>query len=381
MNDDDAELLRRYAQDHAEESFAELVRRHLDFVYSAALRQVNGDAHLARDVTQLVFTDLARKASTLTGRRVLAGWLFVSARYASAKLVRAERRRHVREQEAHGMEKLFNDPGETVDWNRVRPVLNDALDELSERDREAIFLRFFEGREFADVGARLRLNENTARMRVERALDKLHALLARRGVTSTAGALAVALANQAVIAAPAGLAATVSTAAVTGAIAAGGVGLATATVTFMSMTKLQIGIVGAIAVAGVSGLAVQQTSAEKLKAELNELRVGNARLEEARAENGRLARTAAEVERLRADDAELARLRDETAGLRRSWRRRRAPRPRPCRRGKQSRASRRIKPARRRRGGRSLLQARRRRRNWIGCRARASRLRQSIPSR
>src|SRR5690242_2139028 len=104
MNDD-AELLRQYAEDHAEEAFAEIVRRHVDFVYSAALRQVNGDAHLARDVTQLVFAALARKASKLAGHRVLAGWLFVSTRFAAAKLVRAERRRHARELEAHIMGK------------------------------------------------------------------------------------------------------------------------------------------------------------------------------------------------------------------------------------------------------------------------------------
>ena len=71
----DADLLCRYVKDQAEDAFRELVERHLNFVYSAALRQVNGDAHLARDVTQLVFADLARKAGSLTGRRVLAGWL------------------------------------------------------------------------------------------------------------------------------------------------------------------------------------------------------------------------------------------------------------------------------------------------------------------
>ena len=315
MNDD-AELLRQYAEDHAEEAFAEIVRRHVDFVYSAALRQMNGDAHLARDVTQLVFAALARKASKLAGHRVLAGWLFVSTRFAAAKLVRAERRRHARELEAHIMGKLLNESGGNPEWERVRPVLDDALGELAETDREAIFLRFFEGRDFAEVGARLRLNENTARMRVERALDKLHGLLTRRGVTSTTGALAAALANQAVVAAPAGLALSVTSAALTsGAAAAGGAGLVAATVTFMSTTKLQIGIASAIAVAGMSGLAVQHNKSEKLEAELASLRAANTQLEELRAENRRLARNAAEAERLRSDDAELAQLQSEAAGL------------------------------------------------------------------
>ena len=82
MMDDDAALLRRYAADRTEEAFAELVRRHVDFVYSAALRQANGDVHLAQDATQQVFTDLARKAAVLADRPVLAGWLFTSTRYA-----------------------------------------------------------------------------------------------------------------------------------------------------------------------------------------------------------------------------------------------------------------------------------------------------------
>jgi len=311
----DTELLRRFANLRDQDAFAELVRRHVNFVYSAALRQVNGDIHLAQDVTQRVFTDLARKAATLAGRRVLAGWLFVSTRFAAAKMVRGERRRQAREQEAHMMNKFLNDSGANDSWERVRPVLDEALGELTEADREAIFLRFFEGREFAEVGARLSLNENTARMRVERALDKLHTLLTRRGVTSTTGALAVALANQAVMAAPAGLALTVTSAALTGAAAVGTGTAAAAAATFMSVTKLQIGIASAIAVAGMSGLAVQQNTSEKLKAELGSLRATNVQLEALRVENSRLARRAAEAERLRGDDAELARLRDEAAGL------------------------------------------------------------------
>src|SRR5882757_3901246 len=100
---DDAALLTGYVQNRSESDFAELVRRHLNLVYSAALRQVNGDIHLAQDVTQLVFTDLARKAAALAGHRVLAGWLFTSTRFAADKLVRGEQRRRNREQEAQLM--------------------------------------------------------------------------------------------------------------------------------------------------------------------------------------------------------------------------------------------------------------------------------------
>src|SRR5438094_779162 len=102
---DDAELLRCYADAGSESAFSELVARHLPLVYSAALRQVGGDSHLAQDVTQSVFTDLARKAGPVARRlsderHVLSGWLYTSTRFAASKLVRAERRRYSREHEA-----------------------------------------------------------------------------------------------------------------------------------------------------------------------------------------------------------------------------------------------------------------------------------------
>ncbi|MDP3071544.1 MAG: sigma-70 family RNA polymerase sigma factor [Opitutaceae bacterium] len=217
---EDTELLRRYAANRTEADFAEIVRRQVNLVYSCALRQVNGDAHLAQDITQVVFTDLARKAESVASHRVLAGWLFTSTRFAAAKAVRGEQRRHAREAEAHLMEELSRDPAAQLDWARVRPVLDEVLGELSDGDREAILLRFFEGRDFAGVGARLNVNDNTARMRTERALDKLRALLERRGIKSTGAALAAALAHQAVVAAPAGLAVTVTGVALAGSGAA-----------------------------------------------------------------------------------------------------------------------------------------------------------------
>jgi DNA-directed RNA polymerase specialized sigma24 family protein len=92
----DAELLDRYVRLNSEGAFAELVQRHINLVYSAALRQVAGDAHLAEDVTQSVFGDLARKAAALAQRQELTGWLYTSTHFAASKAVRAERRRRVR---------------------------------------------------------------------------------------------------------------------------------------------------------------------------------------------------------------------------------------------------------------------------------------------
>src|SRR6185503_15409821 len=150
----DGELLRRYTETNSENAFAELVGRHLNLVYSAALRQVNGDAHLAQDVAQTVFADLARKAGSLAGRPVLTGWLYTSAHFAAAKAVRTEQRRHTREEEAQLMNQLLCDPAPDLDWEKLRPVLDAVMLELNETDREAVLLRYFHDRPHAEIADR-----------------------------------------------------------------------------------------------------------------------------------------------------------------------------------------------------------------------------------
>ena len=202
---DDAELLRRYTDQSSEEAFTELVRRHAEMVYSAAFRRLAGDVHLVQDVTQSVFTDLARKASSLAGRRSLAGWLYTSACFAASKVVRAEQRRRTREQEAETMTGLLRGTASGLDWARVRPLLDEAMLRLSEQDREAVLCRFFEKSPYADLGKQLGLSQNAARMRVSRALDELRNLLAARGLTTTASALAFVLTARASQGLPIGL--------------------------------------------------------------------------------------------------------------------------------------------------------------------------------
>jgi RNA polymerase sigma factor (sigma-70 family) len=266
----DSELLRQFARTNSEATFAELVRRHVNLVYSAALRQVNGDEHSAKDVAQTVFADLARKASSLSRRQNLTGWLYTSAHFAAAKMVRGENRRRDRE------EKFMREPNETAPdairaetfteagWEKLRPTLDDAMHELKETDREAILLRYFENQPFVQVGAKLGLNENAARMHVERALEKLRAIFAKRGITTATGLASVISAN-AIQIAPANLAVTLTTTS----IAAAGTG----TFTFlkiMTATKLKIAI-GAIVVAAVATAFVLLNQAQKnLRAE-NEL--------------------------------------------------------------------------------------------------------------
>lgn len=222
MTTENSDLLRRYVADRSESAFATLVERHLDLVYSAALRQVSGDTHAAQDVTQAVFCDLARQAPRLTRHPSLTGWLYTSTRYLAAKARRTEQRRRAREQQAHAMNQLLQTENPDPAWQELRPVLDDAMHELNAADREAVLLRYFEKRPLAEIGARLGLTENAARMRVERAVDKLRAVLAKRGVTSTAAALAASLAQHTVSAAPTGLAAQVTRAALTVGAAGGG---------------------------------------------------------------------------------------------------------------------------------------------------------------
>jgi RNA polymerase sigma factor (sigma-70 family) len=306
---EDSDLLRRYAADGSEAAFAELVRRRIGLVYAVALRQTRGDRHRAEDAAQSVFTDLARKAASLARRPVLVGWLHRSAQFAAAGLIRAEQRRRAREQEAHTMEKIFAGDALAPDWDKLRPLLDEALNEMDERDRDVILLRFFDGRPFAEIGGRLRLTEGAARMRVERALAKLHAALARRGVTSTAAALGIALGSQVGAAAPAGLAATVTGGALAASAASAGGWL----VTFMGMTKLQAVIAGGVVVAGTVGFISQATTNADLRREIAVQREAQQTVAALRDENRQLASVAAEVEALRRDDAEYQRLAQRAA--------------------------------------------------------------------
>ncbi len=233
---EDSALLQRYASERSEPAFAALVNQYLGFVYHTALRQLNGDTHGAEDVAQIVFADLARQANRLARQPMLAGWLHTRARHAALQFVRTERRRKAREQEAYLMQELIQEAGPVADWNRLRPVLDDALQGLNAVDREALLLRFFQGRGFAEVGARLKLSEDGARSRVDRALVKMELLLARRGVKSTASALGLALTNQAMASAPAGLAASVTGAVMSG-VATGG-SSAALTLGYFSLMKV-----------------------------------------------------------------------------------------------------------------------------------------------
>lgn len=235
---EDAALLRDYATQGREEAFTAFVRRHVDLVYAVAVRRTNGDTQLAEEVAQTVFTSAARKAATLAKHQAITAWLFTSARYAAGAAMRSKQRRIQREHEAGVMDDLHREVAEP-DWEKLRPVLDEAIDALNERERVAVLLRFYHARSFAEIGAELRISGDAARMRVERALERLARAMNRRGVRSTAGALAMALANQ-VMAAPPGLAGTVAVKATL--TAAAGVSPGVALIQFMGSTKVSTGL-------------------------------------------------------------------------------------------------------------------------------------------
>ncbi len=218
MNDD-LTLLREYARCHSEEAFATLVSRHVNLVYSVALRQVR-DLHLAEEITQAVFIILARKARSLDPKTILSGWLCRTARYASANVLTMQRRRQHREQEAH-MQSILKEP-EAEAWTQIAPLLDGALEQLGQKDHDALVLRFFEGRNFKEVGAALGASEDAAKMRVNRALEKLHRFFHKRGISSTTAIIAGEISANSIQAAPVALAKSVTVVAIAKGAAASG---------------------------------------------------------------------------------------------------------------------------------------------------------------
>jgi RNA polymerase sigma factor (sigma-70 family) len=239
MNDDQ-ELLRAFAGRKSEAAFATLVQRHLPVIYAAALRQT-GDAHSAEEISLSAFTLLARKAGSLTNHPALGGWLYTTTGHLAARWRRSEGRRQRREQEAHAMKETEVNPDELTAEN-LRPMVDDLVLALPERDRVAVLLRFFESRTYAEVGQQLGLTENAARMRVDRALELLRTQLHGRGIVSTAAALGAALTAQATLVPPAGLAASITLGAST-AVAGGGL------LFLMNTSILKTGV--AVAAAGI----------------------------------------------------------------------------------------------------------------------------------
>jgi RNA polymerase sigma factor (sigma-70 family) len=310
------ELLREYAATGAESAFTELVRCQVDLVYSAALRRCGGDAALAAEVSQTVFTELARRArsprrteaETVLTAVSLGGWLYHHTTFVAATAARGESRRRHREETAMQLQAQTD----STDWSRVAPILEDAMAELSDRDRDALVQRFFEKDTFAQVGARLDSSGDAARVRVNRALDRLREQLARRGVTSTAAALTSSLSAFGVAPAPAGLAATISTIAIAPPVAGAGATIGAASWFMLMRSKLALGVLGGALLATV--LVRHQRTVNQLTADNAALRQQITGLNTAALS---IAEEPEELERRRQLQAELLQLRGEVSRLRR----------------------------------------------------------------
>jgi RNA polymerase sigma factor (sigma-70 family) len=201
-------LLTEYARNGSERAFRELVSAYLSFVYSTALRLVAGDSHLAEDVAQTVFIDLARKAPLLPASVRLGGWLHRHTCFVARKALRKERRRRARERQAMQLQTIADYTQENI--SQLAAILDEAINKLGKADREAIILRFFEQHDFRRLGETLGSSEDAARMRVTRALEKLRELLLRRGVAMSVAGLAYVLGTKSAEAVPAAVGARIS---------------------------------------------------------------------------------------------------------------------------------------------------------------------------
>lgn len=261
---EDSERLSQYVRTGSQAAFAELVQHNVALVYRAALRRVSGDAHLAQDVTQSVFIAVAHNASALAKHPDFIGWLYTTTRFLAAKAIRAEQRRRTREQEAFRRHEMMEESTSSASLAAQPSVLDDVLMELRQLDRQMILLRFHRGLRQAEIGAHLGVSENAVQKRLDRALELLREKLARRGITSTAAALAVAFEQQSAVAVPAGLTASV----VSAGLACGGTGGLLSAATFMAISKVQIALAVAVGVGSSAALVWQVRAQTALRADL-----------------------------------------------------------------------------------------------------------------
>jgi RNA polymerase sigma factor (sigma-70 family) len=224
----DSELLQQFAHNRSDEAFALLLKRHLDLVYSAALRQVRS-SQLAEDIAQSVFLDLSRNADKLKPDTLLTAWLYSVTRRTAIDVVRSESRRQLREQIAV---ELADMKSPDAPWKEIEPLLDAAMETLDEQDRSSILLRYFENKSLREIGQTLGTSDDAAQKRVSRAVERLREYFLKNSIAVGSAGLATLLSAHAVQAAPLTLAATISSAV--------GIGLAVNTIGTLTVGKILI---------------------------------------------------------------------------------------------------------------------------------------------
>ncbi|MCI0540297.1 MAG: TIGR03435 family protein [Verrucomicrobiales bacterium] len=250
----DLDLAREFARSNSESAFAVLVQRHINLVYSVALRYV-GHTHDAEEVTQVVFIILAKKAGSLREGTILTGWLYETTRFTAAKFMRTKARRQIREREAL-MQSTQHDSDTGNVWEQLAPILEEGMAQLGEKDRALLALRFFENKSAAETAALLGIREWAAHKRAARGVEKLRMFFARRGIHVSAAVLMAAVLANSVQAAPIGLAAEVVATAAKGAAVGGSIlTLTQGALKLMAWTKAKTTIAAGAALLLVGGTA------------------------------------------------------------------------------------------------------------------------------
>jgi RNA polymerase sigma factor (sigma-70 family) len=304
----DNELLMRFKANGSEEAFATIVERHVGLVHSVALRHTS-NSHHAEEISQAVFIILARKARTLGGNVVLSGWLYHTARLTAANFVRSEMRRTRREREAL-MQPTVDEPTPEMLWPELCPSLDDAMARLRPIERDALVLRYFQNKSLPEVGTALGVGERAAQKRVDRALERLRSLFAKRGIPATVAVLAAEISAHSVQAAPAGLATKIAVTAAKGsAVAASTLTLVKGTLQVMNWLKAKIVISVAASALVAAGVCAAMTHHARLEAQRNE--------------------AVERQEKLAAEQAEQAQRAEQAERAEKALRERQSPLPKP----------------------------------------------------